>query len=133
MSKKPKRLCDDEQALDGQQSSYKRQKYDGNSAESNSPQKPDKNHFDGIIQLDDYSDDQDNKPKNKVKQKHGHKKQNFTAVQTQILKRWFIQNADNPYLKEENRKELSEKTGLDQRQVSNWFTNVRKRVWQPLK
>jgi hypothetical protein len=49
------------------------------------------------------------------------------------LKRWFIQNADNPYLKEENRKELSEKTGLDQRQVSNWFTNVRKRVWQPLK
>jgi len=24
-------------------------------------------------------------------------------------------------------------TGLDQRQVSNWFTNVRKRIWQPIK
>lgn len=73
------------------------------------------------------------KKKGKVKQKHGCKKQNFSAQQTQILKQWFVKNADNPYLKEENRKELSEATGLDQRQVSNWFTNVRKRVWQPLK
>ena len=25
------------------------------------------------------------------------------------------------------------KTGLEPRQVSNWFTNVRKRIWQPIK
>jgi hypothetical protein len=49
------------------------------------------------------------------------------------LKKWFIQHADNPYLKEESRNELALKTGLDQRQVSNWFTNVRKRIWQPIK
>jgi len=49
------------------------------------------------------------------------------------LKQWFYENADNPYLKEENRRELADKTGLLERQVSNWFTNVRKRIWQPLK
>lgn len=47
------------------------------------------------------------------KKNSGVKKQNFLKWQTKILKKWFITNADNPYLKEENRKELSEKTGLD--------------------
>lgn len=63
----------------------------------------------------------------------GSKKQNFSRWQKSILKKWFIQHADNPYLKEESRNELALKTGLDQRQVSNWFTNVRKRIWQPIK
>lgn len=61
------------------------------------------------------------------------KKSNFTRSQTSILKKWFIQHAENPYLKEESRNELAIKTGLEPRQVSNWFTNVRKRIWQPIK
>jgi hypothetical protein len=35
------------------------------------------------------------------------RKQTFTTAQTSILKKWFILHADYPYLKEEDRKELS--------------------------
>jgi len=36
-------------------------------------------------------------------------------------------------LKEDSKNELALKTGLDPKQVSNWFTNVRKRIWQPIR
>jgi CRISPR/Cas system CMR-associated protein Cmr1 (group 7 of RAMP superfamily) len=61
------------------------------------------------------------------------KKQIFTRDQRHILKKWFISHADNPYLKDHSKLELSQKTGLQPRQISNWFTNVRKRIWQPIK
>ena len=73
------------------------------------------------------------KKRSRVAAHSSSKKQNFTRWQTSILKKWFIQHADNPYLKEDSRNELAMQTGLDQRQVSNWFTNVRKRIWQPIK
>lgn len=57
----------------------------------------------------------------------------FTKEQRTILKRWFITHAENPYLTESSKNELSQATGLDHRQISNWFTNVRKRIWQPIK
>ena len=42
-------------------------------------------------------------------------------------------HAENPYIKEDSKRMLAQKTGLQERQVANWFTNVRKRVWQPIK
>jgi hypothetical protein len=89
----------------------------------------------GIDDEDEF--DEDDESLVEVKRKNGGpstgKKQNFTRQQTSILKKWFIMHADYPYLKEDNRNELARKTGLDPRQVSNWFTNVRKRIWQPIK
>ena len=61
--------------------------------------------------------------------KKGVKKSNFTREQASILKKWFIENANNPYLKEDSKKHLALLTGLHERQVANWFTNVRKRIW----
>lgn len=75
---------------------------------------------------------QNNRPRQGSNNKK-QKKLNFTPSQTSILKKWFIQHADNPYLKDESKNELSLKTGLDPKQVANWFTNVRKRIWQPIK
>ena len=75
---------------------------------------------------------QNNRPRQGSNNKK-QKKLNFTPSQTSILKKWFIQHADNPYLKDESKNELSLKTGLDPKQVANWFTNVRKRTWQPIK
>ena len=63
----------------------------------------------------------------------GVKKSNFTKSQAAILKKWFIEHANNPYLKEDSKKFLAAQTGLQERQVANWFTNVRKRIWQPIK
>ena len=45
------------------------------------------------------------------------------------MKEWFIEHADKPYLKRKHLTEISEKTQLNKKQISNWFMNVRKRIW----
>lgn len=35
------------------------------------------------------------------------------------------------YYQEEEKLKLSEMTGLDQKQINNWFINQRKRHWKP--
>lgn len=60
------------------------------------------------------------------------KKKHFlptTAVQR--LKDWFYEHLDHPYPSAEDKESLSKDTGLTYLQVSNWFTNTRKRVWAP--
>jgi hypothetical protein len=68
-----------------------------------------------------------------------------------ILKTWLLsdEHVSHPYPTEEDKKvltmltlrygelmfcllkELMEATGLDRKQLTNWFTNARKRIWQP--
>jgi hypothetical protein len=48
------------------------------------------------------------------------------------LKKWFISHVDHPYLNEKSKLKLAEQTGLDSKKISNWFMNVRKRIWQPV-
>eukprot|EP00347_Sterkiella_histriomuscorum_P014705 403359865 len=60
------------------------------------------------------------------------RKQNFSKESTQVLKRWLIENVEHPYLKAIDKNLLSRESGLTKKQVQNWFTNIRKRVWQPL-
>lgn len=57
---------------------------------------------------------------------------NYSDDQLLVLKKWFLDNWENPYLTREQLSELCQKTGLDKRQVSNWFLNARKRHWKPL-
>lgn len=59
----------------------------------------------------------------------GIKKANFTQEQAAVLRQWFIMHAENPYINKDSKRMLAQKTGLQERQVANWFTNVRKRVW----
>lgn len=61
------------------------------------------------------------------------KKQKHFLSQTsvQILKEWFYDHLDHPYPSADQKEALSKQTGLTYLQVSNWFTNTRKRIWAP--
>ncbi|XP_022134695.1 homeobox protein knotted-1-like 6 isoform X2 [Momordica charantia] len=48
-----------------------------------------------------------------------------------ILLDWWNIHSKWPYPTEMDKVELAESTGLDQKQISNWFINQRKRHWKP--
>lgn len=48
-----------------------------------------------------------------------------------ILMNWWNTHYRWPYPTEEEKVQLSEMTGLDQKQINNWFINQRKRHWKP--
>ncbi|KAL1564417.1 Oxysterol-binding protein OBPa [Salvia divinorum] len=47
------------------------------------------------------------------------------------LLEWWNTHYRWPYPTEEEKKRLSETTGLEQKQINNWFINQRKRHWRP--
>jgi hypothetical protein len=51
-----------------------------------------------------------------------------------LLKEWLLspEHFRNPYPTEAEKKDLVERTGLNMRQLSTWFTNARKRLWRPM-
>ncbi|XP_047331945.1 homeobox protein knotted-1-like 2 [Impatiens glandulifera] len=49
----------------------------------------------------------------------------------QILLDWWTFHYKWPYPTEEEKVGLAEATGLDQKQINNWFINQRKRHWKP--
>ena len=50
-----------------------------------------------------------------------------------ILKAWMFapEHIDHPYPTEDEKLTLAVKAGISKTQVSNWFVNARKRLWQP--
>ncbi|KDP23387.1 hypothetical protein JCGZ_23220 [Jatropha curcas] len=48
-----------------------------------------------------------------------------------ILLDWWNNHYRWPYPTEDEKVKLSEITGLDQKQINNWFINQRKRHWKP--
>ncbi|CAL9154500.1 homeobox protein knotted-1-like 1 [Musa acuminata AAA Group] len=44
---------------------------------------------------------------------------------------WWNSHCRWPYPTEEEKAKLAEKTGLNQKQINNWFINQRKRHWKP--
>lgn len=59
-------------------------------------------------------------------------RKNFPDSVTTVLRKWFYDHFLHPYPEDYEKAELAEKTGLTVEQVSYWFVNQRKRVWQPL-
>lgn len=51
----------------------------------------------------------------------------FSEAQTAALQSWLDSNTSNPYPTEQDKRELSEKTGLTTRQVEAWFSSTRRR------
>lgn len=51
-----------------------------------------------------------------------------------ILKDWLLspQHIEHPYPTNSDKEILMEKTGIGFKQLTNWFTNARKRIWMPL-
>ncbi|KAL8141699.1 hypothetical protein V2J09_014731 [Rumex salicifolius] len=48
---------------------------------------------------------------------------------TSVLKEWWQQHAKWPYPTEDDKAKLVEETGLQLKQINNWFINQRKRNW----
>nr|GMD96982.1 homeobox protein knotted-1-like 6 [Ipomoea batatas]GMD98828.1 homeobox protein knotted-1-like 6 [Ipomoea batatas] len=49
----------------------------------------------------------------------------------QTLLDWWSDHYKWPYPTEADKIALAESTGLDQKQINNWFINQRKRHWKP--
>ena len=48
-----------------------------------------------------------------------------------ILLEWLTDHYAHPYPASAEKTILIERTGLEIQQLSNWFTNARKRIWNP--
>jgi hypothetical protein len=64
------------------------------------------------------------------RQAHPHNTKRLPASATAILRKWLEQHVDRPYPSEEEKQELVQRTGLDPKQVNNWFINARRRYLQ---
>lgn len=53
---------------------------------------------------------------------------------TQVLKAWILSSTNfiHPYPSPQQVKQLSLLTGLSPKQLKNWFTNSRRRIWKPI-
>ncbi|KAE8149075.1 hypothetical protein BDV25DRAFT_168074 [Aspergillus avenaceus] len=51
----------------------------------------------------------------------------LSTSQTKTLETWFYQHHDYPFPTEQERDQLRQQTGLEMSQISNWFTNARRR------
>ncbi|KAG0472369.1 hypothetical protein HPP92_016915 [Vanilla planifolia] len=49
---------------------------------------------------------------------------------TSLLKAWWLSHSKWPYPTEEDKARLVQETGLQLKQINNWFINKRKRNWQ---
>ncbi|KAE8136420.1 hypothetical protein BDV38DRAFT_293837 [Aspergillus pseudotamarii] len=55
------------------------------------------------------------------------KHRRFSTTAVSILQSWLDQHQDYPYPTEQEKEQLGHGTGLDITQISNWFTNARRR------
>ncbi|EFJ23803.1 KNOX transcription factor [Selaginella moellendorffii] len=59
------------------------------------------------------------------------KKGKLPKESRQQLLDWWSQHQDHPYPNENQKSNLAQSTGLDPKQINNWFINQRKRHWNP--
>ncbi len=48
------------------------------------------------------------------------------------LQCWFLENFANPYPDDATKRRLKEEAKITDRQLGNWLSNTRVRVWKPL-
>jgi len=53
----------------------------------------------------------------------------FTQDASKVLRKWFFDHFSHPYPEKEEKERLCNETGLTAKQLNDWFSNWRKRVW----
>jgi hypothetical protein len=79
---------------------------------------------------DAHSDDDDGsggKSRNKSRRE-------LPAGAVATLKAWLLspEHFTHPYPTPQDQAMLMQKTGIDKKQLKNWFTNARRRIWKPM-
>lgn len=84
---------------------------------------------------DDASDDSGDDPKKKGKKSSSSKsRRELPAGAVATLKQWLLspEHFTHPYPTPQDQTMLMQKTGIDKKQLKNWFTNARRRIWKPM-
>ncbi|TYZ58671.1 hypothetical protein PybrP1_003817 [[Pythium] brassicae (nom. inval.)] len=69
-----------------------------------------------------------------TRRKKGTRRGTLNPEAKSVLKAWMFspEHFAHPYPSEEEKEELASEAGIEVKQLSNWFTNARKRLWQPV-
>lgn len=97
-------------------------------------------HLHGVTeQTDEGQPDQIQAPGDHAKDNDGYSRsntglnrQNFSRKGAKILRDWYYQHQEYPYPSNEQKAELARETGFTRKQVSDWFTNARRRQKQTM-
>jgi hypothetical protein len=78
---------------------------------------------------DHLSDDEDDGKGGK-----GKSRRELPAGAVATLKAWLLspEHFTHPYPTPQDQVMLMQKTGIDKKQLKNWFTNARRRIWKPM-
>eukprot|EP00571_Detonula_confervacea_P005418 CAMPEP_0172314614 /NCGR_PEP_ID=MMETSP1058-20130122/22930_1 /TAXON_ID=83371 /ORGANISM="Detonula confervacea, Strain CCMP 353" /LENGTH=760 /DNA_ID=CAMNT_0013028521 /DNA_START=301 /DNA_END=2583 /DNA_ORIENTATION=- len=95
----------------------------------NSPQTM--NTVASVVPADHHSSD-DEKPGSSTK--GGKSRRELPAGAVSTLKAWLLspEHFTHPYPTPQDQIMLMHKTGIDKKQLKNWFTNARRRIWKPM-
>eukprot|EP01091_Cochliopodium_minus_P017472 TRINITY_DN685_c0_g1_i1.p1 TRINITY_DN685_c0_g1~~TRINITY_DN685_c0_g1_i1.p1 ORF type:complete len:169 (-),score=44.01 TRINITY_DN685_c0_g1_i1:174-632(-) len=81
------------------------------------------------LYLIDDEDINDDKELKKKKKKNDGTRIPYNKNQVSVLSTWIENHQTNPYPNRSDKNQLSKDTFLDHNQISNWFSNWRKRKW----
>jgi hypothetical protein len=64
----------------------------------------------------------------------GKSRRELPAGAVATLKAWLLspEHFTHPYPTPQDQSMLMQKTGIDKKQLKNWFTNARRRIWKPM-
>lgn len=60
------------------------------------------------------------------------KKSDFPQKARNLLKSWFVAHAQDPYPSHEEKIQLAREGGISMKQLENWLTNTRGRIWKKM-
>jgi len=80
---------------------------------------------------DGYDDDEEMTSGGKVRSKS---RRELPTGAVATLKAWLLspEHFTHPYPTPQDQQMLMQKTGIDKKQLKNWFTNARRRIWKPM-
>jgi hypothetical protein len=85
-----------------------------------------------VADIDDHNDGSDDDDEGKGGRSKSRRELPAGAVAT--LKAWLLspEHFTHPYPTPQDQVMLMQKTGIDKKQLKNWFTNARRRIWKPM-
>lgn len=80
------------------------------------------------------NDDSDSDQSGGAPTKKGKARRELPAGAVATLKAWLLspEHFTHPYPTPQDQVMLMQQTGIDKKQLKNWFTNARRRIWKPM-